>query len=187
MEFGVSEIETNKKIDDELMEIAGKRKKIASKKNLAGRQGFSFDFNNGEFAAEKLTSEIEQIFSDYESLVAKKIEKQYSVGKLENLINLCDDRITKLQIALRTVDPTQDPAEQKRHTRLLNELKEAADILEKNLDLREENESELTESELTLTQIRSKMNSALGTVGKANGNLLKKLELKLEILNCKEQ
>jgi hypothetical protein len=31
------------------------------------------------------------------------------------------------------------------------------------------------------------MNAALGTVGKANGNLLKKLELKLDVLNFKEQ
>ena len=187
----------NEKTDIEFKEIIEKRQKLLAKKSAIEKQITQNLFSKGEVIGienEALNEEYNQVLSEFADLSMKQTSKMQTISKLDSLINMCDDRIGKLQFTLKkTAGLTyEDAAEQKRHSKQLNELKEAADILEKNLDLREENQVKLAEID---NQLESKKKLISETIGKdykedsriINQRLLKKYDLKLELLNYKEQ
>lgn len=92
-------------------------------------------------------------------------------------------------MALKNVD-FSDEYEQKRHTCLLQELKDAADMLEKNLDVREENEKKLFETESIMGELKLKLSEKMKIpkIKKpSKKDELGNIDLKLKTLSYKEQ
>ena len=181
--------------DKELLKITEKRKVLLVKKSAIEKQlRYSSQLSNEALGIDTNDDDFNKTLSEYAELSMKKNAKVQTISKLDKLINMCDDRIGKLQIILKkSYGPNcEDPVEARRHSKLMYELKDAADILEKNQDLKEDEQIRLAEIEGQIVIKKSQVSQFYSKGKKEDGNKknqrqVKKYELKLEILNAQEQ